>query len=136
MNNDLHNEIQSALANVTDAELLSLANVPTPWTRAQDTLLYSQYLIKVPNTPNKPLIAINGNCVFTGQPWGTDAYPEDLLFTGLCLWAKGTPAQAALRFMSASEREFLISGISPHGWACMEDHEEPGDREPFFPPAL
>lgn len=135
MSNDLHNEIQSALNSVTNAELLSLGSLPLPWSRAQSALRHNQHLVKVPNTPSAPLLAINGICVTTGEPWGTDAYPQDLLFHGLRLWALGTPAEAALRFMSSSERKFLISGISPAGWheAFAEDA---GDREPFFPPAL
>ena len=132
MSDELHNEIQSALASLSDAELLTLGAIPTPWTRAQDALRHNQYIVKVPNTPSAPLLAINGICVMTGEPWGTDAYPQDLLFTGLRLWALGTPAQAALRFMSSSEREFLISGISPTGWH-EAFAEEAGDREPFFP---
>ena len=135
MSDELHNEIQSALDSLTDAELHTLGLLPTPWTRAQDSLRHNQYLVKVPNTPSAPLIAINGICVMTGEPWGTDAYPQDLLFHGLRLWALGTLAQDALRFMSSSEREFLISGISPQGWDAMLTEEE-GDREPFFPPSL
>jgi len=135
VSDELHNEIQSALDSLTDAELHTLGLLPTPWTRAQDSLRHNQYLVKVPNTPNAPLIAINGQCVLTGKPWGTDAYPQDLLFHGLRLWALGTLAQSALRFMSSSEREFLISGISPQGWDDMLTEEE-GDREPFFPPSL
>ena len=135
MSDELHNEIRSALDSLSDAELINLATLPSAWTHAQRTLHYGQWLVQVPNTPNAPLIAIKGRCVLTGEAWGTDAYPQNLLFNGLRLWASGTLAQSALRFMSSSEREFLISGISPQGWDDMLT-EEPGDREPFFPPSL
>lgn len=133
MSNELHNEIKHALASLSDAELVTfLRYTPSSWVRAQDSLRHNQYLVKVPNTPSDPLIAIKGVCVMSGDAWGTNAYPQDLLFRGLYLWAAGSPAQDALRFMSASEREFLISGICPAGWNTM-NQEEPGDREPFFP---
>ena len=135
MSDELHNEIQSALASLSDAELLCLGSLPSPRDRAQSALRYYQWLSASNNSPSEPMFRVEGRCVRTNDWWTTNEYNQDLLFTGLRLWDLGTPAQDALRFMSSSEREFLISGISPTGWH-EAFAEEAGDREPFFPPAL
>lgn len=111
-------------------------------TVATTALRHNQVLQRVPNSPANDMFAITGTCVFTGVNWTTNPHPADLLAMGLRLWAQGTHAQSALYFMSAGEREFLISGISPAGWDMMAEDDienemnEPGDREPFFPPTL
>lgn len=98
---------------------------------AQRTLKHNQQIVEVPNG-NSNMIAIKGSCVLTGNDCQTDAYSQDLLFSALHRWAVGELAQVALSFMSSEEREFVISGICPAGWATMNE-EELGDREPFFP---
>ena len=135
MSDNPHNEIQNALDSISDAELIEIVTMPSPWAMAQDALRHNQHLVKVPNSPSTPLIAVSGHCIITGVTWQTIGFSEEVLFKGLRLWAMGQPAQSALHFMSAEEREFLISGMSPDGWAATFP-EEPGDREPFFPPTL
>lgn len=102
MSEKLRNEVQSAL--------------PSARSRAQEALRHHQCFSEVDLGEGEPMLRIDGLCVVTGKNWCTLAHPQDLLFTGLRLWALGTPAQAALSFMSADEREFIISGISPKGW--------------------
>jgi len=139
MSDELRNEISDALASLSDAELFTLGVLPSAKNRAKDALRHNQWLTELTRDCDEPLYRVEGLCVITGKAWCTNAYSGNLLFTGLRLWALGTTAQCALRFMSASEREFLISGISPFGWEetfpvlGVEDHEEPGDREPHFP---
>ncbi|CAB4159411.1 hypothetical protein UFOVP699_147 [uncultured Caudovirales phage] len=52
-----------------------------------------------------------GPCVFTGEEYSCEV-PTD----GLLRFLAGEHAQAALPNVSADDREFLISGISPAGW--------------------
>lgn len=116
MSDELRNEIQSALSSLSDAELVTLGVLPSARSRAQDALRHYQWLSEVSVENGEPTFRVVGRCVMTDKHWSTNAYSQNLLFTGLRLWALGTTAQCALRFMSASEREFLISGISPDGW--------------------
>jgi len=117
MSDELRNEISDALASLSDAELLTLGVVlPSAISRARAALRNNQWLTPVLNEPGEPMYRVEGICIITGKAWCTDAYSQNLLFTGLRLWDLGTTAQCALRFMSASEREFLISGICPSGW--------------------
>jgi len=116
MSDELRNEISDALASLSDAELLTLGVLPSAIGRARAALRNNQWLTPVLNEPGEPMYRVEGICGITGKAWCTDAYSANLLFTGLRLWDLGTTAQCALRFMSASEREFLISGISPSGW--------------------
>lgn len=52
-----------------------------------------------------------GPCVFTGEEHSC-VVPSD----GLQRFLAGEHAQTALPNVSADDREFLISGISPAGW--------------------
>lgn len=52
-----------------------------------------------------------GPCVFTGEE-----YQCVVPTVGLQRFLEGVPAQTALPSVSADDREFLISGISPKGW--------------------
>jgi hypothetical protein len=115
MSDELRNEISDALASLSDAELITLG-LPSARNRAQDALRHNQWLTEVSVENVEPMYRVEGICFITGKAWCTNAYSQNLLFTGLRLWALGTTAQCALRFMSASEREFLISGICPDGW--------------------
>jgi hypothetical protein len=54
---------------------------------------------------------VKGNCVFTGNE-----YQCEVPFEGLKKWQEGELIQAALPNVTADDREFLISGISPAGW--------------------
>ena len=53
-----------------------------------------------------------GNCVFTGELYECEV-PTD----GLNRWSAGETIQTAMPKVSADDREFLISGISPKGWS-------------------
>jgi hypothetical protein len=54
---------------------------------------------------------VTGLCKFTGEEYSC-VVPVD----GLTRFIKGEHAQTALPSVSADDREFLISGISPAGW--------------------
>lgn len=54
---------------------------------------------------------VEGNCVFTGKP-----YSCEVPTAGLLRWIGGDSIQTAMPNVSADDREFLISGISPEGW--------------------
>jgi hypothetical protein len=54
-----------------------------------------------------------GNCVFTGQ-----SYECTVPTSGLQRWQAGARIQEAMPTVSAGDREFLISGISPAGWTA------------------
>lgn len=133
MSDDLRNEIQSALSSLSDAELATLCALPSARSGAQEAIRHNnQWLSEVWVENGEPTFRVVGRCVRTDKHWYTNEYSRNQLFTGLRLWGLGITAQRALRFMSASEREFLTSGICPEGWR--ETYiEEAGDREPFFP---
>jgi len=52
-----------------------------------------------------------GNCLFTGEQ-----YEVTVPTAGIKQWIAGELIQNALPGVSISNREFLISGISPTGW--------------------
>lgn len=54
---------------------------------------------------------VTGPCKFTGEEYSC-IVPVD----GLARFMKGEHAQTAMPSVSADDREFLISGISPAGW--------------------
>ena len=54
---------------------------------------------------------VTGPCKFTGEEYNC-VVPAD----GLARFIEGEHAQDALPSISADDREFLISGISPTGW--------------------
>jgi hypothetical protein len=54
---------------------------------------------------------VSGPCKFTGEEYSC-LVPID----GLTKFIEGEHAQDALPSVSADDREFLISGISPTGW--------------------
>jgi hypothetical protein len=54
---------------------------------------------------------VTGNCKFTGEE-----YSVTVPTAGLQEWLDGVHIQDALPGVSADDREFLISGISPKGW--------------------
>jgi len=57
------------------------------------------------------LARVYGPCTFTGEEYSC-LVPAD----GLVKFLNGEHAQTALPKVSADDREFLISGISPAGW--------------------
>lgn len=71
------------------------------------------------------MLKIEGRCVFTGEYYSVLVKPEQYR-----AWQNGTVAQEAFPDLSADDREFIISGISPKGWALMSanmDEEFEGD---------
>ena len=54
---------------------------------------------------------VSGKCKFTGEE-----YSCIVPTAGLARFMRGEAAQTALPTVSADDREFLISGISPAGW--------------------
>ena len=61
-----------------------------------------------------------GNCVFGCGPYTTAPFPATALFA----YNNGAFIQDALRMLSGSDREFILSGISPKGWEGMEAEED------------
>jgi hypothetical protein len=55
---------------------------------------------------------ITGNCVFTGEE-----YQCQVPAKGLERWLAGEHIQNAMPTVSADDREFIKSGISPKGWS-------------------
>jgi hypothetical protein len=60
------------------------------------------------------LARVTGPCVFTGEEYSC-LVPA----AGLVQFLTGEHVQDALPGVSADDREFLISGISPAGWKKM-----------------
>ncbi|CAB4174903.1 hypothetical protein UFOVP1247_53 [uncultured Caudovirales phage] len=56
-------------------------------------------------------VKVSGPCKFTGEAYSCIVPAE-----GLANFMRGEHAQTALPRVSADDREFLISGISPAGW--------------------
>ena len=54
---------------------------------------------------------VSGNCTFTNEEYSC-VVPID----GLVKFLNGEHAQTAMPSVSAEDREFLMSGISPNGW--------------------
>ena len=54
---------------------------------------------------------VRGSCMVTGKEYEA-TYPKD----GVVRWLDGAHIQDAMPDVSAGDREFLISGISPAGW--------------------
>ena len=54
---------------------------------------------------------VRGNCVFTGEE-----YSCTVPLKGLEQYRNGERIHIALPGVSADDREFIISGISPKGW--------------------
>lgn len=61
---------------------------------------------------NGKFVVVSGDCVFGGGPYSVEVNAE-----AYAMWKSGTLAQDAFPNLSADDREFLISGISPKGWA-------------------
>lgn len=57
-------------------------------------------------------VQVSGECVFTGESYSVVVPSE-----GFARWQAGEPIQRAMPEVPSEEREFLISGISPSGWA-------------------
>lgn len=54
---------------------------------------------------------VSGKCAFTGEFYECTVPTE-----GLARFLAGEHAQVVMPTVSADDREFLISGISPDGW--------------------
>lgn len=60
------------------------------------------------------MVTIARPCVFTGEPYSVTVRPAE--------WANymnGMHAEQAFPDLNLDDREFLISGISPKGWATL-----------------
>jgi hypothetical protein len=62
------------------------------------------YSIKTP-------VVIDGNCKITGEYYSVVVSKEELE-----KYESGALAQDAFSELSAADREFIISGVSPEGW--------------------
>ena len=63
-------------------------------------------------------IRVYGNCPFCGNEWSIEVFEKDLV-----AWQNGELAQRAFPYLSADEREMLISGM------CVECQEKFFGRE-------
>ena len=61
-----------------------------------------------------PYLHITGNCIETGKPYSVRVLEEQW-----DNWQAGELIQRAMPELSADDREFLISSISPEGWERM-----------------
>jgi len=61
----------------------------------------------------------SGSCVVTGKPYSIDV-PGSELFA----YRNGKKLQDAFVSLSPEDREFLLSGVSPEGWAILYHEEE------------
>lgn len=66
------------------------------------------------------LIYIETVCPFCGQSHEVAVYEDDYL-----RWCNGESAQSVFPYLTANEREMLISGICPHCW----ENQFGGDEE-------
>ena len=65
------------------------------------------------------MITLTTICPFCGQTHEVLVYEDDFL-----AWQDGARAQDAFPYLSAREREMLISGICPQCWDNMFGEEE------------
>ena len=61
-----------------------------------------------------------GKCVFGCGTYTTAPFPSSALFH----YNNGKFVQDAMPMLSESDREFIMSGISPKGWESMESETE------------
>ena len=64
-----------------------------------------------------------GTCVFGCGPYTTASFPAPALFA----YNNGAYIQDVLHMLSESDREFILSGISPKGWETLKEEEEDQD---------
>ena len=69
------------------------------------------YIHNLKRTIDGIYVVLTGPCVKTGKP-----YSVKVLSSELDSYLNGNFAQDAFPDLSSSDREFLISGISPEGW--------------------
>lgn len=76
--------------------------------------------LMVPIVLDKDRLRIQGRCVKTGELWSVVVPHEEFGF-----WINNQAEKIQLAFPSLNRDgcEFLISGISPHGWEEMFDDE-------------
>ena len=65
------------------------------------------------------MITLTTTCPFCGQTHEVLVYEDDFF-----AWQGGKCAQDAFPYLSADDREMLISGICPKCWDSMFDEEE------------
>lgn len=63
---------------------------------------------------------VSGKCVFTGDHYETQSFPE----AAAVRYREGEYLQNAFSMLSAEDREFILSGISPAGWKSEFSDEE------------
>ena len=64
------------------------------------------------SAPVDGTLVVTGTCPFTGATWILPVPVE-----GYTRWKNGMLIQFALPSLTAAERELLISGVTPAGWA-------------------
>jgi len=62
----------------------------------------------------EPHTAFQGVCVFTKKVYTTAYIPTKQFLAGVKAYYGGVLIQNAMPFFNADDREFVISGISPH----------------------
>lgn len=70
-------------------------------------------------TTRQGYLKATGACMLTGEAYTTAEFSA----VGWSAWQKGAFIQEALPELSAEDREFLLTGISPEGWAEEFDEE-------------
>jgi len=64
-------------------------------------------------------VTVSGKCVFTKKPYSVKVPRNEY-----DKWLDGELIQRAMPSVSADDREFLISGVSPEGWKQTFGSEE------------
>lgn len=68
---------------------------------------------------NGESVTIKGHCIFSGGFFKCTVPSKEFN-----IWLAGKHIQEAMPNVSANDREFLISGISPQGWSNLFPEEE------------
>lgn len=75
----------------------------------------------------RDVIYVGRNCPFCGEYHEVLVYEDDY-----AAWQNGELAQNAFPYLTANEREILISGICPSCWDNMFSEDEDEDYEPDY----
>ena len=78
-------------------------------------------------TKNDNTIVLSGNCAVNGKPHSVSVPAEEY-----AKYIAGHHIQNAMPSVSAEDREFIISGISPEGWKQVMYEEDEPDHDTMF----
>lgn len=86
-------------------------------------MFYADNFCTCEEKQNPHVYIFTGKCKVTGEPYSVTVKAEELY-----AYRRGALIQDAMKSLSVDDREFLMSGLSPEGWAItfppMEDDED------------